>query len=225
MRRRPGGLALATGAALLAGAMSNGVVAHAGTAHLVLNPSSSSITAGGHQSYTAHFIDAFGNDLGDVTAVTVFALDDASGSCTQATCTETKPGTHTVTGTDGLASGHASLTVNPGPLDHLTLSPNPKTITANDPPVAYTAEGFDAYGNDLGDMTAFTTFTVDAHACTVNFCSPTTPGDHTVTGDDGGKTGTATLHVNVGPLDHLTLSPASTFIPVGGHQTYTAEGF
>src|SRR5207302_9880707 len=97
MRRRPGGLALATGAALLAGAMSNGVVAHAGTAHLVLNPSSSSITAGGHQSYTAQFVDANGVNFGDVTLETLFTLDDATGSCTQATvitssasCPETK---------------------------------------------------------------------------------------------------------------------------------------
>src|SRR5437764_6856399 len=32
---------------------------------------------------------------------------------------------------------------------------------------------------------------------------------HTVTGNDGGKTGTASLSINAGPLDHLALAPAS----------------
>ena len=45
-----------------------------------------------------------------------------------------------------------------------------------------------------------------------------------MTGSDGGKTGTASLSVTAGALDHLALSPASAVITAGGSQAYTAEG-
>ena len=65
-------------------------------------------------------------------------------------------GDHTVTGADGSATGSATLHVNAADLDHLVLSPATKTITAG-ASQAYAAEGFDAHGNDLGDVTSATT--------------------------------------------------------------------
>src|SRR6202022_778427 len=84
--------------------------------HLVLSPASATITAGGSQTYTAQGQDAFNNSLGDVTGSTTFSLDDVSGSCTGASCTETKAGSHTVTGTDSGKIGMTTLTVNAGAL-------------------------------------------------------------------------------------------------------------
>src|SRR4029450_6150037 len=55
-------------------------------------------------------------------------------------------------------------------------------------------------------------------------CPAPPTGPHIVTGTDAGKTSTASLTVNAGPLDHLVLSPASATIPSGGSQAYTAEG-
>src|SRR6185369_16414734 len=45
------------------------------------------------------------------------------------------------------------------------------------------------------------------------------------TGNDSGKTDTATLHVNAGPLDHIAISPKDATITAGGSKTYSAEGF
>jgi hypothetical protein len=192
--------------------------------HLVLSPASSTITAGGTQTYAAEGFDQFGNDLGDVTSGTTFTIAP-NGSCTSAVCTATVPGTHTVTGTDGSATGTATLSVNAAGLDHLVLSPAPATITAGGSQT-YTAEGFDKFGNDLGNVTASTTFAIAPNgSCTGATCTATVAGAHTVTGSDGTAIGTASLTVNAAALNYLALTPASTTITAGGSQTYTAEGF
>ena len=111
------------------------------------------------------------------------------------------------------------------PLDHLVLSPSGATIAAGGSQ-AYTAQGFDAYGNSLGDVTSGTTFTIGGGgSCNGYSCTSTAPGDYTVTGTDGTVTGTATLHVTPGPLDHLVLSPADATVAAGVSQAYTAQGF
>src|SRR5206468_1483435 len=60
--------------------------------------------------------------------------------------------------------------------------------------------------------------------CSGNVCTATTAGAHTVTGNNTGKTSSAALAVNAGPLDHLALSPTSGSIVAGGSQSYTAQG-
>src|SRR5207253_2405054 len=159
---------------------------------LTLSPTHQPIPAGGSQTYAAEGFDTYGNDAGDVTSSTTFTIDDPHGSCTGADCTGTTAGAHTVTGTDGGATGTASLTVTAGPLDHLVLSPASATITAGGSQ-AYTAEGFDQYGNDLGDETAATIFGLDdgTGSCTLNTCTATKAGPHTVAGDDAGALGPA----------------------------------
>jgi outer membrane protein assembly factor BamB len=191
--------------------------------HLVLSPSSATITAGGSQTYTAEGFDASNNSLGDVTSGTTFTVS-GTGSCTGASCTATVPGDHTVTGTDGSATGTATLHVNAGPLDHLVLSPSSATITAGGSQT-YTAEGFDASNNSLGDVTSATTFIVIGGSCSGASCTATVPGDHTVTGTDGSATGTATLHVNAGTATQLAVSGLASprTAGVAGSVTVTAK--
>ena len=110
-------------------------------------------------------------------------------------------------------------------LDHLVLTPATVTITSGDSQ-AYTAEGFDALDNSLGDVTAATTFTVTPDgSCSDAVCTATLAGDHTVTGTKDAKTGTAALSVTAGAFDHLVVSPATANIASGGSQDYTAEAF
>ena len=159
-----------------------------------------------------------------MTASTTFSIAP-NGSCSGNVCTATAAGSHTVTGTDAGATRTASLSVTPGGLDHLVLSPASATITSGGSQ-AYTAEGRDQYDNSLGDVTASTTFSIAPNgSCTGASCTASVAGPHTVTGTKTGKTGTASLQVTPGGLDHLVLSPASATIAAGGSQTYTAEGF
>ncbi len=192
--------------------------------HLVLAPASATIAAGGSQAYTAEGRDLYDNSLGDVTASTTFSIAP-NGSCTGASCTASVSGAHTVTGTKSGKTGTATLQVTAsGVLDHIVISPSSATIGAGGSQ-SYSAEGFDSAGNSLGDVTAFTTFSVTPNGtCTGASCTATVAGAHTVTGNDGGKTSTASLGVTVGALDHLALAPASATIPSGGSQVYTADG-
>jgi hypothetical protein len=190
--------------------------------HLVLSPSTTSVNPGVGQTYTATGYDASNNSLGDVTSATTFAIAD--GTCTGTSCTSTIVGDHSVTGTDGTATGTAVLHVNPGALDHLVISPSGVTISAG-ASQAYTAEGYDSSGNDLGSVTSATVFTIDSGtACPSHSCSSTVAGDHTITGTDGSATGSAVLHVNPGSLDHLAISPSSATVDPGVGQAYTATG-
>jgi hypothetical protein len=101
-----------------------------------------------------------------------------------------------VTGTSGGTSGSASLQVNPAALDHIVLGPASATISAGGSQ-SYTAQGFDAANNPLGDVTTSTVFSIAPNGtCSANVCTATVGGPHTVTGTNSGKTGTAALAVS-----------------------------
>jgi hypothetical protein len=87
-----------------------------------------------------------------------------------------------------------TYTVSAGPLDHLVLSPANATVN---PGVAqaYTATGYDATGDVIGDVTSATSFTIAAGSCTGASCTATAAGGHTVTATDGSAHGTATLTI------------------------------
>ena len=98
----------------------------------------------------------------------------------------------------------------PGPLDHLVLAPATSTITAG-ASQAYTAQGADASGNSLGDVTGASTFSIAPDgSCAGASCTATTAGPHTVTATDGGKTGTAALNVNPATAASLLVSGISS---------------
>ena len=91
---------------------------------------------------------------------------------------------------------------------------------------AFTAAGRDQYENPLGDVTAKTNFTISPNgSCSGTSCTATIAGAHTVSGTDGGKTGTASLQVNPGPLDHIAINPSSATIVAGTSQPFTVQGF
>jgi uncharacterized repeat protein (TIGR01451 family) len=91
--------------------------------------------------------------------------------------------------------GQRTITVKPGPIASVRISPATATI-AFGASQAYTAQGFDAFGNSRGDVTAATKFKITPNgSCTTATCTATAPGAHTVSGTHGRLTGTATLSV------------------------------
>ncbi len=62
--------------------------------HIVISPGQAAIKLGESQAYTAEAFEADGDSLGDVTEQTSFSIDP-SGSCSNATCTASEPGTYT----------------------------------------------------------------------------------------------------------------------------------
>jgi hypothetical protein len=209
-------------------------------AELELTPNPATIVAGTPRPYRARGLDAHGNPLGDLTAQTEFSISPP-GSCSRvgaaASCTATKAGDYTVTGTVGPGSrqvtGQALLHVVAGRLDTLKLDPNPATIVAGTQQ-PYHAEGLDRHGNPLGDHTTRAEFSIGpSGSCSKNgataSCTATKAVVHTVTAtvDLEGRqvTGTAALHVVPGVLARLELHPGKATIQAGAHLSYKAFGF
>jgi hypothetical protein len=124
----------------------------------------------------------------------------------------------------GALDGLYALDLGTGPLDHLVLSPSDTTTPAG-LNATFTAEGFDQFGHDLGDVTAGSTFQVDGADCTLNNCTSTIAGAHTVTATDGTATGTATLHIVPNTMTSIRIGQSNPGIVAGGSQTFTVEGF
>jgi hypothetical protein len=196
--------------------------------HIVISPATSTITARGTQAYTAQSFDQFNNPIADVTSSTSFSIDAGAGGTWAANIyTSLFAGTWTVTGTYLTYSDTATLTVNAGLLHHIVISPSANTITAGNTQ-AYTAEAFDTDNNTLGDVTAFTVFSITPAAGGIwaaNVYTSAKAGTWTVTGTYSGVPATATLTVNTGPLHHIVVSPDANTITAGSTQTYTAEAF
>ena len=199
-------------------------------AHLALLPATPTMVAGSAQSYTAAGFNPADGGVENVTAATAFAISP-SGPGTGATCdnsahtcTATRAGTYTITGTYGLtaASGTSTLTVTPAPLDHLALSPATSTVASRAAQI-YTVTGLDRFGNSLGNVAAATSLAIAPGGVTAASCNNSThgctavmAGTYTVTATDAGKTGSATLTV----IPAFSLRPgAGTAISIGANGT------
>jgi NADH:ubiquinone oxidoreductase subunit E len=192
--------------------------------HITIAPASQTITAGDTSlAYTAEGYDALNHDLGNKTDETTFNIDNGSCNPTTKTCTSTLAGNRTVTGTvNGSISASATLTVvaDEG-VSSIAISPKTATIPAGGSQ-AYTATSLDQYGNSIGDVTDYTSFSIVGGSCAGAVCTSTVAAAHAVTGTYLGRTDTATLTVTAGALASIAISPKTATIPAGGSQAYTA---
>jgi len=156
---------------------------------------------------------------GRPAAVRTGSLSDGSASSggVQATQAGTYHWVATYSGDNNNAGARSScaderVTVTPGSLARLALAPASVTVHVGFSQ-AYTATGYDAYGNPIGDLTGRTTFTIDrGGSCQANSCTGPL-GTHTVTGTDQSVSGTATLlisRVNQSPA--ITSAASATFV-------------
>jgi hypothetical protein len=199
-----------------------------------------SATAGTAQTATVSLTDANGNPATGYAGTVHFTSSDSQAALpADYTFTPADAGTHqfpvtlktagaqsvTATDTANIAStGTETVTISSGPLDHLGLSPASSTMTAGGGQ-AFTAGGFDQYGNSLGDVTASTAFTIAPNgSCSGNVCSATAAGAHTVTGSDAGATGAAGLSVVAAAASSLRES-GLTNATAGTVQTATVTLF
>jgi hypothetical protein len=112
-----------------------------------------------------------------------------------------------------------------GPVDHITITPATTTV-GPDLTVTYATEAFDQYGNDLGDVTAATSFSISPDGtCSGRYCFATVSGGHTVTATYQLAMATASMTVTLGTPTFLAMSPSSSSISAGGSQTYTVQGY
>jgi sugar lactone lactonase YvrE len=96
-----------------------------------------------------------------------------------------------------------SVTVRHGPLASLTLSPASATIMSGGSQT-YAAQGFDAYGDALGNITSITRFDISPDGrCTAATCTAAVPGPHTGPGTSRKTSTTAALAVTAPAIARL----------------------
>jgi hypothetical protein len=176
--------------------------------HIIVTPLTASLAAGDALAFTAEAFDRFNFSRGDVTAETTFSIGP-NGSCAGAVCTATVAGLHTITANHHGKIATASLTVTPGALDRITISPAAATIPSGGAQV-YSAAGFDRFNNGLGDVTGATAFSITPNgSCMDASCTASIEGPHTVTATYQGKTATASLAVSAPNTCGIALSPVT----------------
>jgi hypothetical protein len=150
--------------------------------YLGLSPSTSTITYGASQSYTATEFAGNDSSLGTVTGSTTFTIAP-NGACSGASCTPASAGSHTVTGNDGDANGTATLNVTAAPVT-VTANNVTRPFNAANPALGATITGFVA-GQNLA-----TSGITGAAACTTTATASSLPGNYPITCTQGTLTAT-----------------------------------
>jgi hypothetical protein len=133
---------------------------------------------------------------------------------------------NTVVATVGSLSGHASITVTPGALASITLTPSPVTLAVT------TTQQFVAVGKDAGgNIVPFSpTWSIVAGGGTINqagmFTANGAVGTYgsTVQVGNNGVIAFATVQLTAGPLSKITVSPNAATTLINGQQQFTAVG-
>ncbi len=223
-----------------------------GTSSLTVNPDvaltltvsgfTTPTTAGISHTFTVTAQDPYGNTATSYIGTVQFTSTDSqavlppnyaftagdSGTKTFSGVILKTVGTQSITATDTITSSitgsQSGITVIPASLDHITISPSSAIVIAGSTQ-AFTAEAFDALGNNLGDVTASTTWSINAGAggsfLGATYTSEFT-GNWAVTGMYGSVNGTASLTINHASATSVSISPPSATLTVGQSQDYTA---
>jgi len=208
------------------------VVTAGGLASITVTPDTVTLGVGGTRQFVAVGKDAHGNVVDIPNRVWSVAHGggaiDTAGLFTAGTTANTFA--NTVTATSGSISGTASLTVAPGPLASITVSP-PSSTLAIGAQQHFTAVGYDDYDNVVPITPTWLVLggggTIDTSGV---FTAGTVAGTFTNTvvarvgGACVGISGHATVVVQPGALATITVSPSDPSLMVGMTQQFTATG-
>lgn len=192
-------------------------------ASLVVTPSNPSVAVNDTAQFAATGKDAGGN----VVPATVTWSASAGGTIAAAGLFRagTAPGAFpgAITATSGSISGATGVTVVPGPLATIVVTPAAATLAIGRTQ-QFTAVGRDSAGNTVSLTPTWSASGGGSIGATGLFTAGTTPGSYTgaVKATSGTISATASLTVTVGPLASLTLSPASASVAVGQKQQFVA---
>jgi hypothetical protein len=198
-----------------------------GVKELEIVPAKMTRPAGVRQQYSFIAKDTDGGSYGGVTPET---LSIEGGHCysngDERECESEKVGGHIVVATFGGVRAEAVLNVIPGPLAHLTLSPETAAVKVGEQSPEYSVTGQDQFFNDI--LTPVTIGPANGEAALqispdgqcidlLRTCVPFTAGPHVVLAEDGDAAGSATLEVTSG----LTITTRS--LPNGTEGTQYSE--
>lgn len=194
-------------------------------ATITLTPTPVTLAIGATQQYVAIGKDASGNIVPFTPTWSVVA-GGGSISSTGLFTAGTVSGTYanTVQASNNAIKATGTVTVTPGALATLVVSPNPITLNSG-ATQQYSAVGKDASGNTV---VVTPVWSVAAGGGTINatglFTAGATPGTfaNTVKAVSGSISGTATVSVLAGPIATITVLPNPTTLAIGATQQFTA---
>ncbi len=189
-------------------------------ATLTVAPDTANLTADQTQQFTVTGADANGNAV--PTGTVTWSVQGGIGTISTAGLfAATTVGNGTVTATSGAISDvSGNITITPGALATLTVSPNAPTLTA-DQTQQFTVTGVDADGNavTLGAVTWTLQGSIGTLSAT-GLLTPTTVGTGTVTATSGGKSDVSgTITVTPGAATKMSLTAANTTLASDGKGT------
>ncbi|MDB4874002.1 MAG: hypothetical protein JWM41_448 [Gemmatimonadetes bacterium] len=196
-------------------------------ATIVVTPNPATLAIGAAQQYVAVGKDAGGNVVpftptwsvvangGTISAAGLFTAGSVAGTFA-----------NTVQASSLGIKGTATVTVTPGALATIAVTPNPIALNVG-LAQQFTAVGKDANGNVVA-LTPVWSVAAGGGAIATSgvFTAGTVPGTYTntVVATSGGISGSATVVVTAGALATITVSPNPVSLQVGAAQQFTAVG-
>jgi len=188
---------------------------------VIVSPSSVALLVTQTQQLTATVTDASGHTLPGQTVTwqsnnTGVATVNAAGLVTAVL-----PGSATITGTSGAASGVSTVTVSLVPVRRVVVTPDALAFTQGDPGSQLTVTLLDSIGGTLSPVGRPVTFSSNKNGvATVSgtgFVTPGGPGQAviTVTQTGSGLSATATVTVTQVPVASVTIAPALDTLIIG----------
>ena len=183
---------------------------------VTVTPAPASVAVGLTVQLTATVKDANGLIVTDRPVTWTSANPAVATVSSTGLVTGVTVGTVTISAKAETKTGTSSVTVTPPPVASVTVQPPDDTILQNQT-TTFTAVTKDANGNVLTGR-SITWSSSNTSVATVNTIGTATGGAAgvaTITATSEGKSGTATLHVNLAPVASVVVSPATATIGKG----------
>ena len=195
---------------------------------IVLSPASASVVAGATHTFAATALDIFGNEISG--AALTWSVDAGIGTITQAgvLTAATAVGSGLVTVTSGSVSAAAEVTVVPGPVASITVTPSGLSVVAGGMESVEVIAS-DSHGNVVEGLVYSWTSTIgtvvpvdSSHAV---FIAGNEAGSGTVTVTNGSHSMTVSATVTAGPLAYIVVEPTVISVDAGANASLTAKGY
>ncbi|MBS3817282.1 MAG: hypothetical protein KGY76_06945 [Candidatus Thermoplasmatota archaeon] len=178
--------------------------------HIKIEPQESTIQAGDTQDYSAVAYDENGQKIVEVTDESDWNISGkAGGSWSNNVYSSEYAGEWTVSGSYKGISDSGDLTVEPGEMARMMITPVEQTITAGERQ-SYNSMAYDEFGNEIKEVTDETDWEIDDEAegnWDGNTYSSEVAGEWTVTGEYESTTDKAKLTVGVGEESDIVIYP------------------
>ncbi|WP_157127341.1 beta strand repeat-containing protein [Cnuibacter physcomitrellae] len=189
-------------------------------ATLSLSPATATVTEGGTTAFSLTGTDSAGNPVDvDDAVLTAAPTDTVDGHSIRFS----GAGVRTVTATLNGVTTTAEITVTPGPLSTLAITPATQTITQGDT-IGFTVTGTDSAGNPVDTTGAVLSSDTRADTITGTSVTFSGAGTHIVTATLNGVSTSAAIEVVAGPLATLAVTPATATVTQGDTTVFTITG-